>query len=160
MEGKKGRRGGGDGGRTWRYGWRASHLQDGPRTGPHDLPVPSRPVELQWKQPIQIPTRGMRRDRGARRDVVRKVQPSTARIASYGTDRDATLVDHGAAGAESIVSCKPHSFVYPFARSFARSFELVEVLQPRQHHLFARLLNLAGQEDLIEYSVHLDVKGV
>ena len=31
------------------------------------------------------------------------------------------------------------------------------MLQARQDHLFARLLNLAGQEDFIEYSVDLDV---
>lgn len=35
------------------------------------------------------------------------------------------------------------------------SFQLVQVLQAREHDLLARLLNLAGEEDLVKDGVHL-----
>lgn len=40
-------------------------------------------------------------------------------------------------------------------RILLRLFQLVQMFQPRQHHLFTRLLDLARQEDLIEDSVDL-----
>lgn len=36
-----------------------------------------------------------------------------------------------------------------------QSLQLVQVLQPRQNNLLARLLNLARQEDLVQNSIHL-----
>jgi hypothetical protein len=36
--------------------------------------------------------------------------------------------------------------------------QLIQMLQPRQHHLFARLLDLAGQEHLIQDSVDLFIR--
>lgn len=45
----------------------------------------------------------------------------------------------------------------PLSFSFAAFplFQLVQVLQPRQHDLLARLLDLAGEEDLVEDGVDL-----
>jgi hypothetical protein len=36
------------------------------------------------------------------------------------------------------------------------SFQFVQVLQPRQNDLFARLLNLASEEYFVQYGVYLD----
>jgi len=53
------------------------------------------------------------------------------------------------------ISCRCHPFPPLIVSNLHSSIQLIQVLQPGQHHLLTRLLNLPGQKHLIQNRIHL-----